>query len=156
MTVEPLTPEAFAPFGAVLDRPRAEPEAAGPGWRWWAEAARLPADSRPYAVGYLDLEPAEPAVDWAEYHRRTVELVVPLGGECAVYVAEPADDPEPDAFRAFRVGEGQGVLLDPGVWHGAPLALGRRMAAAVVLLQHTGRDDTVRVRFPDNPIRIEV
>jgi ureidoglycolate lyase len=151
---EPLTADAFRPFGRVLARPDAPPDASDTGWSWWAEAAALPADERPYAVGYLDLEPAEPEFAWAEHHERTVELIVPLGGECLVYVAPPGD--EPRDFRVFRVREGEGVLLDPGVWHGAPLALDRRLAAIVFLRRGTGNEDTVIRRFPDSPIRIEV
>ena len=154
MTVEPLTAEAFGPFGRVLARPQGTPDAEAPGWSWWAEAADLPADERPYAVGYLDLESTEPAFDWAEHHRRTVELIVPLGADCLVYVARPGDTPAD--FHVFRVRAGEAVLLDPGVWHGAPLALDRPLAALVFLLRGTGRDDTVLHRFPDRPIRIEV
>jgi len=51
---------------------------------------------------------------------------------------------------------GQGVVLDRGVWHGAPLAVDSPLTAAVFLLRGTGDDDTVVTRFPDNPIRIEL
>jgi ureidoglycolate lyase len=154
MIVEPLTSEGFRPFGRVVSRPRRDPDAFAAGWSWWAETAELPADARPYAVGYLDLEPVEPEFDWAEYHAHTVELILPLGGECLVYVAAPGD--EPRDFRVFRVSAGEGVLLDPAVWHGAPLAVSQRAAAAVFLRQNTGTDDTVVARFPETPIRIEV
>ena len=93
MVAEPLTPEAFRPFGSVLRRPDSPAEATGPGWSWWAQAAQLPPHERPYAVGYLALEPAEPAFDWAEHHARAAELVVPLDGECVVYVAPPGGEP---------------------------------------------------------------
>jgi ureidoglycolate lyase len=152
MVAEPLTPEAFRPFGTVLRRPQAAAEATGPGWSWWARTGALPAAERPYAVGYLALEPAPLAFDWAEYHARSAELVVPLSGECVVYVAPPAG--EPDGFRAFRVAPGEGVILDPGVWHGAPLALDRPLAAAVLLAEGTGTEDTVIARF--TPIPLEV
>jgi ureidoglycolate hydrolase len=151
---EPLTSGAFRGFGHLLARPAAGPDATGPGWAWWAQTAALPEGDRPYAVGYLELVPASPTVDWAEQHERAHELIVPLGGDCVVYVAPPGD--EPTGFRAFRVGTGTGVVLDPGVWHGAPLAIGRPVAAMVLLPQGTGTDDTVVARFPDNPIRIEV
>jgi len=132
----------------------APPDAAGPGWCWWADTARLPADTRPYAVGHLTLSPANPEIDWAERHERAAELIAPLGGACAVYVAAPADAPA--GFRAFRVPAGSGVVLHPGVWHGAPLALDGPGAALVLLPLGTGTDDTVITRFPENPIRIEV
>jgi ureidoglycolate lyase len=151
---EPLTQEAFEPFGAVIARPGGAADASGDGWSWWAQTALVPAGDGPYAVGYLALEPAEPAFDWAERHDRTVELIAPLGGECVVYVAPPA--PQPADFRAFRVRPGEAVVLDPGVWHGAPLAPAGPAAAMVLLARGTGTDDTVVCRFPDNPLRIEV
>jgi ureidoglycolate lyase len=147
MVAEPLSPEAFAPFGDVIRRPDAAPDATGPGWSWWAGAGAL--DTGRYAVGYLALEPAEPAFDWAEYHAHSAELIVPLSGECVVYVAEPGT--EPAGFRAFRVTAGDGVILAPGVWHGAPLALDAPLTAAVLLLEGT---DTVVTRF--TPIPLEV
>jgi ureidoglycolate hydrolase len=152
--LEPLTAAAFEPYGDVVSRPEREPDASAKGWSWWAQAAALPPGARPYAVGYLDLQPAEAVVDWAEHHARSVELILPLGGDCAVYVAGPGA--EPREFRAFRLRAGEGVVLDPGVWHGAPLALEGAAAAVVLLPEGTGSEDTVVVRFPDNPIRIEV
>jgi ureidoglycolate lyase len=151
---EPLTAESFRPFGAVLDRPGEPADATGPGWSWWAKAAGLPADERPYAVGYLALESAQPAIDWSECHERAAELIVPLDGDCAIYVAPRGE--RPADFRAFRVPAGAGVVLDPGVWHGAPLALDGASSAIVLLPEGTGTDDTTVIRFPDNPIRIEV
>jgi ureidoglycolate hydrolase len=151
---EPLTAVAFRPFGAVIERPAAPGDATGAGWTWWAEVASLPFDDRPLGIGYLALEPAARRFDWAERHARAAEVIVPLDGECVVYVALPA--PRPDGFRAFRVAAGAGVVLDPGVWHGAPLALDQPVAAMVLLPQGTGAQDTVVARFEDNPIAIEV
>ena len=57
LPVQALTAEAFAPYGRVVERPTRPEDAAGPGWRWWAETAYLTGDGRPFGVGYLDLEP---------------------------------------------------------------------------------------------------
>jgi ureidoglycolate hydrolase len=92
---------------------------------------------------------------------RTVELIIPAGGDCLVYVGppdhldEPARMPPLARFQVFRIRQGQGVLLDRGVWHGAPLALDRPLNAIVLLHQHTGREDTTVVRFPDRPVIID-
>ena len=109
MAAEPLTAEAFRPFGAIIERPRAAAEATG-------------------------------------------EAILALDGECVVYVALPA--PEPDGFRAFRVAAGSGVVLDPGVWHGAPLAVDRPLCAVVLLPEGTGAEDTVVARFQDQNIEV--
>jgi ureidoglycolate lyase len=152
-SVEPLTPAAFASFGSIIEQPTRATDASGAGWRWWGELTQLEGGDRPYALGYLDLQPAPLSFDWAERHLHSDELIVPLGGECLVYVAPPDvfDEPEqrlpPEAFRVFRLGAGQAALLTPGVWHGAPLAISQPLKVLVILLHNTGKQDTQIVRF---------
>jgi ureidoglycolate hydrolase len=161
LPVRALTPEAFAPFGRVIGRPERSRDAEGPGWRWWAETVVLDGDDRPWGVGYLDLEPAEQRFDWAERHVRTLEAVIPVAGDCLLYVGpaggmeEPARIPSFDRFSVFALPAGSGVVLDRGVWHGAPLADGGPARAVVLLLQGTGRDDVTVVRFQETPVAIE-
>ena len=157
-----LGTDDFAPYGRVVGRPEEAPDAAGPGWRWWGETAFLAPDGRRYGVGYLDLRPAEPAFDWAERHMTSVEMLIPVGGDCLVYVGPPDHRDEPGRlpdlrrFELFRVRQGQAVILEKGVWHGAPLAVDRPLVVVVLLLQGTGADDVSLVRFPDTPVRVEI
>lgn len=161
LSVEPLTHEGFDPYGRVVTLPEREGDATGPGWRWWAEIAFLARDDRPWGVGYLDLEPTALEFDWAERHMRTQEMVIATSGDLLVYVGPPDHPDEPDRlpplerFRVFRVPSGSGVILDKGVWHGAPFAAGAPTTAIVLILEGTGRDDLVLVRFPDAPVEIE-
>ncbi|HEX2235079.1 MAG TPA: ureidoglycolate lyase [Actinomycetota bacterium] len=161
LTVEALSSRSFAPFGRVIEPPGRDPDAIGPGWRWWAETQLLEGDGRPWGVGLLDLEPAEMRFDWAERHLRTVEAVVATGADLLLYVGppngfeEPARVPALDRFRVFRIPAGRGVLLDRGVWHGAPLAAEGRCTALVLILEGTGRDDVTVVRFEDTPVAID-
>jgi ureidoglycolate lyase len=161
LRVRSLSDEAFEPFGRVIHRPARDQDASGPGWSWWAETHLLEGDGRPWGVGYLELEPKERRFDWAERHMRTLEAIVPLGGSCLVYVAPPDHPEEPgrlppfDRFQVFRVPPGSGVVMDPGVWHGAPLADGGRTQAMVLILEGTGREDVTIVRFEETPMEIE-
>jgi ureidoglycolate lyase len=154
-----LTTPAFGAFGTVVAVPGRESEASGPGWRWWAETAFLPGSVR-YGIGYLQLQPTPLAFDWAERHLATVEMIVPMGGDCVIYVAPPNPPDEIDRhprlgdFGAFRVRPGQAVILNSGVWHGAPLTVEDNSAALVLLRENTGRDDVTVVRFPDTPVTI--
>lgn len=154
---ETLTAAAFTPFGRVIGKPQRPEDASGPGWRWWADTMLLSGDGRPFGVGYLDVVPAPLRFDWAERHFRTVEVLIPLDGACLVYVGppEPGERPPLDAFRVFRVGPGTGVAMDPGVWHGAPLAAGAPVRVLCLLLERTGLQDVTVVRFPDQPVTIE-
>ena len=158
LAIEPLSAEAFRPFGRVIERPARTPDATGLGWQWWAENVLLGCDKRPFGVGYLDLRPATLRFDWAERHMRTVEVILPLGGDCLAYVApnehpeEPERIPPRDRFRVFRVMAGQGIAMDAGVWHGAPLAVDVALTAVVLILEGTGSIDTALARFPEEPV----
>ena len=162
IAAEPLTPDRFEPFGRVVALPSEEPHATGPGWRWWAETVLLEGDGRAWGMGYLDLEPTDPRIDWAERHMRTQEAILATTADLAVYVAPPDHPEQPDRlprldrFRAFRVPARSGVVLDPAVWHGAPFTLDRASAALVLILQGTGREDVTVVRFPETPIQVEL
>lgn len=133
IAAEPLTPEAFAPYGRVVDLPSRPPDAAGDPWRWWDETALL--EQGHYAVGYLSVEPGPSGFDWAERHEDSEEMVVPVQGDVLVYVGEP--------YRVFRVRPGQAVILAKGVWHGAPLAADGH-ASAIVLLRAQRETETTR------------
>ena len=153
LAVRALDAGAFAAYGTVVQRPERAHDAEGPGWRWWAETAGLAPTGDPYGIGFLDLRPAPLRFDWAERHERSPEMIVALSGACLVYVSAPAPDrDEPEAFEVFRLGSGQGVILAPGVWHGAPLAVDGPAAAMVLLRERTGVEDTAIVRFGGVPI----
>ena len=161
IAAEPLDAGSFEPFGRVVSRPTEEPHATGPGWKWWAETALLDGDGRAWGVGYLDLQPAELRVDWAERHMRTQEAILATSADLVVYVGPPEHPEEPDripaleSFRAFRVPAGSGVVLDRAVWHGAPFAPDGPTAAVVLIFEGTPREDVTVVRFPETPLRFE-
>ena len=159
--IQDLTAEAFEPFGKVVQQPDIPQDASGPGWKWWGGTAFMPGDQHAYGIGYLDLQPSVLEFDWAERHMHSAELLVPTGGDCLVYVGppdhpdEPLRLPEIEKFKVFRVQQGQAVLLDKCVWHGAPLAIDRPLNVVVLLLDGTGETDVHLVRFSDAPVQIE-
>lgn len=161
LSIQDLTEHVFAPFGKIIEQPNRAQDAQGPGWKWWSENALMESADRPYQIGYLDLTPAELKFDWAERHMRSAELIIPTGGDCLVYVAPPDYPEEPERlplferFQVFRVRQGQAVLLDKGVWHGAPLAIDKPLNAIVLLLSRTGEVDLSLVRFEEEPVRIK-
>jgi ureidoglycolate lyase len=160
LAVKELSAEGFAAYGRVLERPPRAPDASGPGWSWWGETLTLTSDGRPFGVGMLDVQPGHSSFDWAERHMRTLEAIVPLDADILVYVGPPDDLDRPESlpalerFEVFRVPRGRGVVLEPGVWHGAPLALDAPSGAVVLLLEGTGREDTTVVRFDSRPVTI--
>ena len=161
LLIQELSQQAFRPFGKIIAQPDRAEDAQGQGWKWWGENALMESGDRPYQIGYLDLKPAELKFDWAERHMRSAELIIPTGGDCVVYVAPPDYPNEPERmppferFQVFRVRQGQAVLLDKEVWHGAPLAIDKPLNAIVLLLSRTGELDLSLVRFEENPVSIK-
>jgi hypothetical protein len=92
---------------------------------------------------------------------RTVEAILSTSEDLLEYVGppdhlgEPARLPALEDFRVFRVPAGGGVVLDRGVWHGAPITTGGRTQAMVLILEGPARHDVTLARFPDTPVEIE-
>lgn len=132
---QPLTAEAFAPFGRVI---AAAAGAGGPG----ALAVNGGSAARSEAVPALQLQagggravlavyqalarpwPFEARV--LERHRLSDQVFLPLGGarRCVLLVAPAGlEQPGPVDCRAFVTDGQQGVCLHAGTWHHGLLAL---------------------------------
>lgn len=115
---EPLTPEAFAPFGAVIaPRPETAREInAGFATRFHA-LAEVVAEGAPPVISIFRARPRPPKIDLLERHRHGSQAFMPLGGRpWLTVVAEGPAAP----LRAFLCGPDQGLQIAAGVWH-APL-----------------------------------
>ena len=100
-TPEPLTPEAFAPYGWVLRRdPEGEP----------FQVAHTESTSRGWRVALLEV--AAGPLRRVHRHPDTDECFAPLLGTPCIAVAEPDD---PSAIRVFRLDEP--VCVRRNVWH---------------------------------------
>lgn len=98
---EPLTPEAFAPYGWVLRRdPTGEP----------FQVAHTQPDARGWRVALLEV--AAGPLRRVHRHPDTDECFAPLLGTPCIAVAEPDD---PSAIRVFRLDEP--VCVRRNVWH---------------------------------------
>ena len=118
IVVEPVTREAFASFGELIEEPTAPPVFANPGLRSWrlnyeASAATdlmvIRYDHRPMTFAKL------------ERHSNVTQCFIPLGAMPWVMVVAPpgesGEDPAPEAVRAFLVSGEQGILLWKDTWH---------------------------------------
>jgi ureidoglycolate lyase len=139
LPVEPLTPDAFAPFGEVI-----EPEAART-----AYGVNDGTSQRFHALGHVTCHGGAPvisifraqpralpfAVAMLERHPRGSQAFMPLSDApyLVVVAADPASPP-----RAF-LARGQGVNFRAGTWHHPLLALERTSDFLVV--DREGEDD---------------
>jgi ureidoglycolate lyase len=153
LRLEPLTAEAFAPFGDVVEPPE-------PGGRVGlsetltaTDGAGTPRLSFNHAAPWaLPLEATE-----MERHNRSSQCFVPL--DVARWVVMVAPDaggvPDPARLRAFLVRGDQAVNYHLGTWH-HPLRVLDRPGRFAVLMWTTGRkpDDEEWSTLPE-PVRIE-
>ena len=125
---EPLTHEAFARFGQVIDMAAVEPmvmnqgraeryfdlariELAGPNPRPIISLARSQAVSLPYTLTFV------------ERHPLGSQAFYPLSGPFLVIVA-PDEGGRPGTPQAFLTAPGQGINFAINTWHGALTPLG--------------------------------
>lgn len=101
LTPEPLTPEAFAPYGKVLRR-----DPSGDAF----QALHADQQSTGWRVALLEVKPGP--LPRVHRHPNSEECFAPLSGELYLAVA-PAENPS--SIRVFSLSEP--VLVRRSVWH---------------------------------------
>jgi len=128
LKIEPLTREAFAPFGDVIeasDAVRHFPINAGNTERYH-DLANLDAEDGKVIVSIFRGQPrALPfTVPMMERHPLGSQAFMPLSGRhYLVVVAKPGEPPAASDLRCFLATAGQGVNYARGVWHHPLMAL---------------------------------
>ena len=122
VTPEPLTAEAFAPFGQVIAASDAVERISinqGHAVRYDRLAELDVADGGGSgAISLFRAKPlAEKVLRMFERHPLGSQSFVPLGGRDYLVAVAPAGEFDPSAIRVFRAGGGQGVHYAKGVWH---------------------------------------
>lgn len=140
--VEPLTEEAFEPFGAVVGAGSRPPALEIGTMQTWK--APFEVDG---ALAMIICRYAREPIAWSrmERHLAVTQAFLPLASVASVMVVAPPSDPTrrdaappPEAVRAFRMTGDVGVVLWRGTWHALRrFPLGAPHADFVLL---TGRD----------------
>lgn len=126
---EPLTGEAFAPFGRVLDAAAAAPALVNQGRATRRDLAAFRGGASRFVLARYDVAgstlPLD--IDLLERHLLSDQSFIPLeGGPALVVVAGTAPDgsPDPACARAFIAGAKTPFLYTAGTWHAPLFALG--------------------------------
>ena len=133
VTVQPITAEAFAPFGQVIAAP------ALPGRQSFA--AGLTHDERPPVLSTSHVAAAglPLTVSRLERHPNSSQTFLPL--EVAEWLVVVSTTPKPQDVRAFIVGPSTGVTIARGVWHAGLTALEQPGRFAVMMWKDGVTDD---------------
>lgn len=120
---QPLTAEAFAPYGEVIATEGAESFLINNGsTRRFHRLAEVqlsgPDDRAILSIFRARRLPLPLSIRMLERHPRGSQAFVPLkGSPFLVVVAEPGESPRPESLRAFITDGSQGVNYHRGVWH---------------------------------------
>ncbi len=128
LTAQPLSADAFAPYGEVVSSADRAGRSINAGTSLRVEMGRpdiLAADGRPSLSVFRAQAIALPfAARMLERHRLGSQTFLPLAGTpYVVLVALGADAPDPATLRAFIAGAGVGITLRRDVWHHPLMAL---------------------------------
>ena len=155
LKAEPLTHEAFAPFGQFY------PMEAPTGYALCGELHqffpdRLTADSG-HRVGYSPIlvkKPEKMIITQQEYHTTTWEMILPMNDDMILHVAPAsAGAPVGHLSRAFLVPKHTLVKMNAAIWHLAPLPANvEQLAAMIILPECTYANDCTVVDLPEDQI----
>ena len=149
---QPLTHEAFAPFGQFYSMQNPD----GYALRGELHAFfpdRVTADSN-HRVGYSPIvvkKPEKMIITQQEYHTTTWEMILPLDDDMILHCAPPsAGTPVTQLAKAFLVPKGTLVKMNAAVWHLAPLPASKdALTAMIILPECTYANDCPVVDLPE-------
>jgi ureidoglycolate hydrolase len=124
-----ITSENFR-FGSVVNAQTGIPTAEGPTFKFWSDIANYRIDGNT-EIGLCTVyrDDARP-LDMVERHLYTPELLIPID---TPFVLPIADDS--NTVHAYTVEIGEAVVIDPGVWHGPCLPVGKDTATYYVIFR---------------------
>ena len=155
LKVQPLTHEAFAPFGQfyAMEQPQGY-ALCGELHRFFPD--RVSADSN-HRIGYSPIlvkKPEKMIITQQEYHTTTWEMILPMNDDMILHVAPAsAGAPVGHLSKAFLVPKHTLVKLNAAIWHLAPLPANvEQLAAMIILPECTYANDCTVVDLPEDQI----
>ncbi|HMO83616.1 MAG TPA: ureidoglycolate lyase [Lacipirellulaceae bacterium] len=159
--VQPLTDDAFRPYGALVHRvPAGVPLADNEALTYWEKVVEFePGVTR--SVGLLTEKRRPMVLTSMERHTKALEWFVPIDGQCVACFAEfhdpddPHERPDSDRVVAFDMSGIAGFVVARGAWHWPAFPLTETATQLVTLRRDTEHDD-VDVKQLDETVEIIV
>jgi ureidoglycolate lyase len=155
VSVQPLTAEAFQPFGSFANVLNPGAERFGkPPVEFYRDIIQQDVGAETASFSICRVEARPLVIAAAEYHNRCCEGILPIDNDVLIHVgpATPPSAPLPvDRLKVFRVPRGTLVVLRPGVWHLAPYTTNDEPANVLVVLpERTYANDCVVSRLDES------
>ena len=153
---EPLTAEAFAPFGQVLEVGSMEPIRINQGLcERFHDLAALEVDEAGRLGISLFLAEGRALpyrLDMLERHPLGSQAFLPMSRAPFLVIVAPDTGGTPGAPLAFVTAPGQGVNYAKGTWHGVLTPLGERQTFAVI--DRIGEGQNLEEVWLESPVEI--
>lgn len=152
ITIQPLTPQAFAPFGDVLDASGAPDKLINQGMCGrYHDRAELDFGTGRAGISLFNAEPRELPyrLDMVERHPEGSQAFLPMTQNPFLVIVAEDRGGLPGQPLAFRTAAGQGVNYRRGVWHGVLTPLHAPGLFAVV--DRIGDGDNLEEHWFDTP-----
>jgi ureidoglycolate lyase len=153
--IEPLTAEAFAPFGDVLEVSGDPDKIINQGnCGRWHDLAALDMGGGRAGISLFNARPrALPyTLDMLERHPLGAQAFLPMTQEPFLVIVAPDAVGKPGTPRAFLTAPGQGVNYHRGTWHGVLTPLSEPGLFAVV--DRIGEGDNLEEHWLEDPVTI--
>ncbi|MHA3979456.1 ureidoglycolate lyase [Halovulum sp. GXIMD14794] len=153
--IEPLTAEAFAPFGDVLEVSGDPDKIINQGnCGRWHDLAALDMDGGRAGISLFNARPrALPyTLDMLERHPLGAQAFLPMTQEPFLVIVAPDAGGKPGTPRAFLTAPGQGVNYHRGTWHGVLTPLSEPGLFAVV--DRIGEGNNLEEHWLEDPVTI--
>jgi ureidoglycolate lyase len=148
--VEPLTPDAFAPFGALLAPKDTAPDFHGlmsVGWRSNFEV------TGEITIMTLTSRFSGSRFSMLERHFDVTQTFIPLGSELSVVAVAPPtgnEPPDPADVRGFLLDGTAGYVLKRGTWHSLDRYPLHPPSASIVIITGRRTQEDLEQNSPDN------
>ncbi|WP_425097557.1 ureidoglycolate lyase [Tropicibacter sp. S64] len=157
ITIQPLTAEAFAPFGEVLDTSGAPDKLINQGLcgRYHDRATLDFTDGGTAGISLFkaELRTLPYTLDLLERHPLGSQAFLPMSMDAFLVIVAPDDGGKPGTPQAFLTEPGQGINFHRNAWHGVLTPLSGSGLFAVI--DRIGAGDNLEEHWLDEPYTID-
>ena len=155
---EPITNEAFAPFGKFYSFSNPQGYALqGELHRFFPDRLTAGAWSNIAFSPILVKKPSEYIITQQEYHTTTWEIIMPLNDDMIIHCAPASAGASVNEYaKAFIVPKNTAVMINAAIWHLAPLPVNEDELCAMIVLPECiyANDCTVVDLVPEQQFEI--
>jgi ureidoglycolate lyase len=136
ISAQSLTVEAFKPYGWAVMQPEKSPEIENSAVSYWHDMADISNLGNVGTLGFMRVKKNAPLLTTLQKLNRSIEVYLTLDGNPSIeFVALSGSDGQPDltTLKAFKLSNGQSVVVNVGVWHCTPFSLEEKTDFALIL-----------------------